>query len=275
MKKSWLALRSDTAVVCLCLDSVCQFMFLFHIPQVFASQALEHVLNQSREIVVVAHAPVTAGVCAVKLVWPCISNALKERIDVIMHLEMGEVLSNLGEDLMGSEIHRPDVVCPLLQHLIRCFHKLHGVVDAVIDVHHWQSAVALKSANEIVSLKSMVENLNSVIGGTATWSRVSRDNSRVSEATKVQASFVIVILSHEFHVYLRYAIDSPGSLDAYVRCWVFGRILAERSDRAWDKKSHSKLIRQIESIVEAINIDTDGKWDVLLSNSTQQRTEMN
>lgn len=84
--------------------------FFFHLDQ--------HIVCHAGKIEFRSPAPFFAGASVVHAVWPAVGDGLFHRINLVIHLEVGEVLADFGAICSGSKL------MDAMLKLFRCFNLL-------------------------------------------------------------------------------------------------------------------------------------------------------
>ena len=110
---------------------------------------------------VVCPAPIVLGVTIVEGAGPSLSDGLSE-IGRILNSEVRDVLLNSGGQLLRGEADASQVVHTTLQFCVVSIQKVHGGLDAIIDVNHGEESLGLKEALVVSIFKGLEEDLYNV-----------------------------------------------------------------------------------------------------------------
>ena len=113
--------------------------------------------------------PLLSSASIVERIGPRIGDLLTERVEFIVHLEIGDILADLVVDDLGIEAHRGDIErIAMFETSGVSLHDLDCSSECVGHIHHIHESTGLEGAMELFPLDSGIIDIHGIVGGAST-----------------------------------------------------------------------------------------------------------
>lgn len=85
---------------------------------------------------------------------------------------------------------------------------------------------------------------------------------------------MVVVLAQQLGVHLAHAVDGPRPLHRHVGRRVTRRVRPEGADGGRHEQAQLVLLGQLDHVVNAFDVDSDGQGHVLLAHGAEKRAEV-
>lgn len=154
---------------------------------------------------------------------PGFCDTLSERLDLILNLEIRDVLFDFSGNLLGSEMHRLNIVaCSDSQLFWISLHQLQSPVNCIVSVDHRQRCVLVKVTDEFLFHDGFMEDVDCVVSGSTSGRRSPADQARVSHASHVDTVTVVVVVTPQLAIFFSDTVDSARLLNCKLGTFLWG-----------------------------------------------------